>query len=159
MLQLTKKTEYGLIALVHLADRGGELVSVREIGDRYPIPKRLLAEVLKDLARAELVQSQRGATGGYSLARPADAITLGQIVEALEGRPQVSNCETSVPHGSALPATTRHSECEMQGFCRIRAPLHRLREHLIEMLEQTTLASLQTGQAIDHNLRPRAQAS
>jgi DNA-binding IscR family transcriptional regulator len=47
----------------------------------------------------------------------------------------------------------------MQGFCRIRAPLHRLREHLIEMLEQTTLASLQTGQTIDHNLRPRAQAS
>lgn len=150
MLQLTKKTEYGLIALVHLADRGGELVSVREIGERYPIPKRLLAEVLKDLARAELVQSQRGATGGYSLARPAEAITLGQIVEALEGRPQLSNCEPSTPQ--------RHSECEMQGFCRIRAPLHRLREHLVDLLEQTTLASLQTGQATPHT-PTRAQAS
>jgi Rrf2 family protein len=151
MLQLTKKTEYGLIALVHLADRGGELVSVREIGERYPIPKRLLAEVLKDLARAELVQSQRGAAGGYSLARSAEAITLGQIVAALEGRPQLSNCEGSSP--------ARHSECEMQGICRIRAPLHRLREHLVELLERTTLASLQSGQIIEHSLSPRAQAS
>lgn len=139
MLQLTKKTEYGLIALVHIADRGGEVVSVREIGEHYPIPRRILAEVLKDLARAELVSSQRGASGGYALARSAEQISLGQIVEALEGRPQVSNCETSSPH--------RNSECEMQGFCRIRTPLHRVREGLWGLLEQTSLASLSSGPA------------
>ena len=49
MLQLTKRTEYGLIALVHLADHEGEVVSAREIGEFYPVPKRLLAEVLKGL--------------------------------------------------------------------------------------------------------------
>jgi Rrf2 family protein len=70
VLQLTKRTEYGLIALVHMADRRGEVVSVREICEHYPVPRRLLAEVLKDLGRANLVESQRGATGGYQLARP-----------------------------------------------------------------------------------------
>ena len=76
MLQLTKRTEYGLIALVHLMDQRdlashseAVFVSAREIGERYPVPRRLLAEVLKDLARAELVDSARGSTGGYSLAR------------------------------------------------------------------------------------------
>src|SRR5262245_1380439 len=69
MLQLTKRTEYGLIALVHMVDRERQLVSVREISEHYPIPRRLLAEVLKDLCRANLVDSQRGATGGYVLAR------------------------------------------------------------------------------------------
>src|SRR5690242_3230559 len=112
MLQLTKRTEYGLIAMVHMVDRGDEPVSAREIGERYPIPRRLLAEVLKDLCRAELVESQRGAAGGYSLARAPESITVGDIVEALEGRPAISNCETSSPH--------RNAECEMQPTCRIR---------------------------------------
>ena len=72
VIQLTKRTEYGLIALVHLADaaltgRDGAFVSVREIAEHYPVPKRLLAEVLKDLARAELVESARGKDGGYTL--------------------------------------------------------------------------------------------
>ncbi|MBK7643149.1 MAG: Rrf2 family transcriptional regulator [Planctomycetes bacterium] len=134
MLQLTKRTEYGLIAMVHMVDRGVDPVSVREIGERYPIPRRLLAEVLKDLCRAELVESQRGAAGGYTLARAAEVITVGDIVEALEGRPAISNCETSSLH--------RNAECEMQPTCRIRSPLQRIREAIWSMLERTSLRSL-----------------
>jgi Rrf2 family protein len=134
MLQLTKRTEYGLIAMVHMVDRGAEPISVREIGERYPIPRRLLAEVLKDLCRADLVESQRGAAGGYTLARPAEVITVGDIVEALEGRPAISNCETSSLH--------RNAECEMQPTCRIRSPLQRIREAIWTMLERTSLRSL-----------------
>jgi Rrf2 family protein len=134
MLQLTKRTEYGLIAMSHMVDCGAEPVSVREIGERYPIPRRLLAEVLKDLCRAELVESQRGAAGGYVLARAAESITVGDIVEALEGRPEISNCGTSSPH--------RNAECEMQPTCRIRSPLQRIREGIWAMLERTTLRSL-----------------
>lgn len=91
MLQLTKRTEYGLIALVHMADHQGRVVSAREIGEHYPIPRRLLAEVLKDLTHAGLIESQRGATGGYTLVRPADAITLAEIVTTLEGNPALTN--------------------------------------------------------------------
>src|SRR5690348_8893211 len=66
VIQLTKRTEYGLIALVHMAEREGHCVSAREISERFLIPKRLLAEVLKDLCHADLIDSHRGATGGYS---------------------------------------------------------------------------------------------
>jgi Rrf2 family protein len=134
VLQLTKRTEYGLIAMVHMADREGEVVSVREIGDRYPIPRRLLAEALKDLCRASLVVSQRGATGGYMLVRSADTITLGEIVAALEGRPALSSCEN---HG-----LTHRVECDIEGVCPIRSPLQRVREGIWRLMERTTLRSL-----------------
>jgi Rrf2 family protein len=134
MLQLTKRTEYGLIALIYMADQEGDVVSVREIGERYPIPRRLLAEVLKDLCRAKLLGSQRGANGGYVLAQSPDVITLGQVVAALEGRPALSSCENTF--------STHHSECDIQGVCPIRSPLQRVRDGLWRLLERTTLRSL-----------------
>lgn len=147
MLQLTKRTEYGLIALVHMVDRGGELVSAREVCERYPVPRRLLAEVLKDLCRANLVSSQRGALGGYVLARPAEAITLGEVVTALEGSPTLSSCES-------LGAAS-HGECDIEPTCPIRSPLHRIREGIWELMQRTTLRSLaHQGPfvALDHSI-------
>jgi Rrf2 family protein len=153
MLQLTKRTEYGLIALVHMADsaivngagrgprtgresdpdRASAVVSVREISERYPIPRRLLAEVLKDLARAGLVESQRGATGGYTLARSPDRITLAEIVTALEGSMALTSCEG---HDVA------HDMCGVQPVCPIRSPLSRIRIGIWNLMERTTLRSL-----------------
>jgi Rrf2 family protein len=152
LLQLTKRTEYGLIALVYMADRAGSVVSVREISEHYPVPRRLLAEVLKDLARENLVESQRGATGGYVLARSPDEITLGGIVTALEGRPTLSSCESLAP--------ARNGECELEPTCPIRSPLHRIREGIWTLMERTTLRSLvQSGPlvglaAIDSSREP-----
>ena len=137
MLQLTKRTEYGLIALVHLVDRHGEPVSVRELGERYPVPKRLLAEVLKDLGRSGLVESHRGATGGYTLARSPEAITLGDVVAALEGVPNLISCE--------VPAVLRQGACEVKPTCPIRSPIQRVHERLVDLLERTTLRSLAAG--------------
>lgn len=139
MLQLTKRTEYGLIALVHMADREGEFVSVREISERYRIPRRLLAEVLKDLCQAKLVDSQRGATGGYTLVSSADELALSEIVAALEGRPLLTSCEGMTPasgHGEL------RSECDLVPICPIRSPLHRIREGLWQFMQKTTLRSL-----------------
>jgi Rrf2 family protein len=141
MLQLTKRTEYGLIALVHMADRVGRssgsgrdaVVSVREISERYPIPRRLLAEVLKDLAHAGLVESQRGATGGYALTRSPDELTLAEIVTALEGSPALTSCES---HDGA------HDTCGVVPVCPIRSPLSRIRAGIWGLMERTTLRSL-----------------
>jgi Rrf2 family protein len=137
MLQLTKRTEYGLIALVHMVDRAGHVVSVREISEHYPIPRRLLAEVLKELCRASLVTSTRGATGGYALARAPEAITLGEVVAALEGRPTLSSCEAHEPTRSS-----RGGECDLEPLCPIRSPLHRIRDGIWSLMERTTLLSL-----------------
>ncbi|MBK8178100.1 MAG: Rrf2 family transcriptional regulator [Planctomycetes bacterium] len=134
MLQLTKRSEYALIALVHMVDREGEVTSVRELCERYPLPKRLVAEVLKDLSHAGLVISQRGAQGGYSLAQAAESITLGQIVGAIEGAPALTNCDSI--------ASTRDGGCEVHPVCPIRSPVERVREHLWRLFEATTLRSL-----------------
>lgn len=134
MLQLTKRTEYGLIALLHLAEREGEVVSVREICAHYPIPRRLLAEVLKDLCRTNLVHSQRGATGGYALARPAAAISLGEVVSALEGVPSVTSCESLGLHQGGT--------CGIEPMCPIRSPLQRVRASLWTLLEKTSLRDM-----------------
>jgi Rrf2 family protein len=137
MLQLTKRTEYGLIAMVHLASRSGEFVSVREICERYPIPRRLMAEVLKELGRAELVESQRGAAGGYTLSRDPEHIALSEVVAALEGAPGLTSCQT--PH---LGGEGHGAECGVQPTCPIRSPIHRIREHLWGLMQRTTLRSL-----------------
>lgn len=135
MLQLTKRTEYGLIALLHMADRDGEFVSVREISERYRIPRRLLAEVLKDLCHAKLVESQRGASGGYGLASSPDNLALSEIIGALEGKPLLTSCDSSAP-------ASHHGECGLVPVCPIRSPLHRIRENLWQLMQRTTLRSL-----------------
>ena len=146
MLQLTKRTEYGLIALSHLVGRQGEFVSVREICERYPVPKRLVAEVLKQLCRAGILDSQRGATGGYSLVRPADSISVGDVVSALEGAPALASChpgDASPPAASA--ASVGHvppEACDVAGVCPIRDPILRLRIEFWQLLERMNLRDL-----------------
>jgi Rrf2 family protein len=135
MLKLTRRTEYGLIALVHLADREGQVVSSTEIGDRYPVPKRLLAEALKGLQHAGLLVSTRGAHGGYTLARPAEQITLGEVVAALEGRPTITSCE-------GLGALHVTGTCDVEHVCPIRTPLQRLRAGMWTLLEGVSLRAL-----------------
>jgi Rrf2 family protein len=155
MLQLTKRTEYGLIALVHIAERGavdvGAFVSAREICDRYPIPRRLVAEVLKSLQRHAIVESQRGAAGGYALTRRPENITLGQIVAALEGAPPLTSCES--------PIVLKTGGCEVQSMCPIRSPVHRVREQLWGLLEHTTLRSLLPLRAGEHVAQMHAVAA
>lgn len=135
MLQLTKRTEYGLIALTHLAARAeGGIVSVREICDAYPVPRRLVAEVLKDLCHARLVDSHRGASGGYSLARSAETISVGDVVAALEGQPSLTSCASlGLAAGSA---------CGVEHVCPIRSPIETLRHELWRLLNRTTLRDL-----------------
>jgi len=135
MLKLTRRTEYGLIALVHLADREGVVVSSTEIGERYPVPKRLLAEALKALQHAGLLTSTRGAHGGYTLARPADRITLGEVITALEGSPTLTSCE-------GLGALGPSGNCDVEHVCPIRTPLQRLRAGMWNLLEGVSLRSL-----------------
>ncbi|MFT5052780.1 MAG: Rrf2 family nitric oxide-sensitive transcriptional repressor [Chlamydiales bacterium] len=137
MLQFTKRTEYGLIALIHLAGREGQVVSAREVGDHYGLPPRLLAGAFKDLQQAGIVTSQRGATGGYTLARPPQTVTLGEVIAALEGAPTLTSCEAS-KLTSALPS----SACEVTPICPIKSPLHRIREGIWALLNSTTLRAL-----------------
>lgn len=143
MLQLTKRTEYGLIALVHLANQAAstpegveaEVVSARAIGDLFPVPRRLLAQALKALQQGGILESTRGAQGGYRLARGAAEISLGEIVTALEGAPVLTGC-------ASLPVTNTDSACEVEPVCPIRSPLSRLRAGIWTLFEGISLQAL-----------------
>ncbi len=134
MLALTKRTEYALIALCHLAREPEQVVSARQIGQRYAVPLPLLMKVLKELQRAGLVVSTRGARGGYQLAVPPERITLRAVVEALEGPARLVQC--------VLPERTSDGTCDLVGSCPIRQPVGKLHEKFDRFLEQVTIAEL-----------------
>ena len=93
MLRLSKKTDYGLLALQYLANEAPSgVASARAIAERYDIPVELLAKVLQHLARFGFVAAQKGAHGGYQLARPAASISLADIVEAIDGPLAITAC-------------------------------------------------------------------
>ncbi len=86
-MKLSAKTEYGCLAMLHLAEQhpSGEPVQIRKMAADHDIPWRFLVQILLELKRAGLVASTRGASGGYRLARAPEEISLGDVLAALEG--------------------------------------------------------------------------
>ncbi|OFW02582.1 MAG: hypothetical protein A3I61_17425 [Acidobacteria bacterium RIFCSPLOWO2_02_FULL_68_18] len=148
MLRLSKKTDYGLLALQYLAtDAPAGGASARAIAERYGIPAELLAKVLQHLARLGFVAAQKGVHGGYHLARPARTISLAEIVEAIDGP-------------LAITACGRHEEpCEQFGACTVRDPLARIKDRITSVLQTMTLAELtDEEQTIPIVVRGRGEA-
>jgi len=137
MLRLSKKTDYGLLALQYLATEApAGAASVRTIAERYDIPVELLAKVLQQLARLGLVAAQKGAHGGYHLTRPAGAISLAEVIQAFDGP-------------LAITACGRHEEdCEQFGSCTVRDPLARVRDRILLVLQTMTLAEIAGGESV-----------
>lgn len=92
-MKFTAKTEYGVRAIMQVASNR-DLTQVREISKRQNIPERFLEQVMALLKKSGLIESVRGASGGYLLSRPADNITLADIIEAIEGPITVMECLT-----------------------------------------------------------------
>jgi len=135
MLRLSKKTDYGLLALQYLATEAPSgVASARAIAERYDIPVELLAKVLQHLARRGFVAAQKGAHGGYHLTRPASAISLAEIVQAIDGP-------------LAITACGRDDEpCEQFGTCTVRDPLSRVKDRILSVLQTVTLAEMAPGE-------------
>lgn len=139
MLALTKRTEYALIALTHLARHEGQPISAREISDEYHVPLPLLMNILKILTQRGLVSSVRGVRGGYRLAMPATDITLDSLIHAVEGLVTLTQCVAArdgVPRGT----------CEVGALCPVCKTIQRINDKLREFLRQITLADLSNGQ-------------
>lgn len=132
MLRLSKKSDYGLIAMKHLAMRqdAGTSSSAREISEAYAIPLELLAKVLQRLARARLLVSVQGTRGGYKLGRPATAISVADVIQAVDGPVAVTAC-----------GPDDHT-CEQYGTCSIRDPLWKIKSRIVEMLATVSVAEL-----------------
>jgi Rrf2 family protein len=133
MLRLSKKTDYALLAMRHLAanaDRGA--VSARELAETYNIPTELLAKVLQKLVRGKLLESHQGIRGGYALARPAAQMSVADVIQAVDGPFTVTAC-----------SETDHS-CDQYSKCNIRDPLWRIKDRILATLASTSVAELAT---------------
>lgn len=130
MLRLSKKTDYALMAMVHLAIKPGSSSSAREIAEAYDIPVELMAKVLQRLTRRGLLSSLQGTRGGYQLAKSAVGISVADVIQAVDGPVAVTACSAHA------------QRCEQFEKCNVRDPLHRIREVIVSALRATTLDDL-----------------
>ena len=133
------RSEYGVRVMVELARRGGvEPVALTEIAEHERLPLAYLEHLVARLRRAGLIESRRGAHGGYLLAREPRQITMAEVVEALEGEIAPVECITSSPDGSVHCSL----ESDAQHVCTTKVLWTRVRGAIVQTLEQTTLEDL-----------------
>ena len=131
MLRLSKKTDYGLLALNYLASEApAGVASARVIAGKYEIPVELLAKVMQQMARSGLVAASKGAHGGYKLGRAANTITLADIVESIDGPLAITACGRN------------DDPCDQYGSCTVRDPLWKVKDRILSVLQTTTLAEM-----------------
>jgi Rrf2 family protein len=136
MLKLSKRADYGLMALQYMASGSSRsrVVNTKEIAEEYHIPTELLAKVLQTLAKHGLIESQNGPKGGYVLAREAKAITIAQVLEAIEGPLGIADCY----HADG-------ASCLQHEHCNIRTPLLKIQDSIHQLLNSMTLEDMAGG--------------
>ena len=131
MLRLSKKADYALIAMKHLAQkRDVASTSAREIAENYDIPIELMAKVLQRLVRTGLLVSTQGTRGGYALGRPSSSISVADVIQAIDGPLTVTAC------------STENSDCDQYSKCSIRDPLWQIKERIVAALGTVTIAEM-----------------
>ncbi len=129
MLKLTKKADYGLIALKHVAVKNGP-ASAKEIADTYRIPLPLLAKVLQALGKAGFLKAEQGSNGGYRLARPAESIHALEVIQSIDGPIILTSCFTD------------HANCDQASRCNVKEPLRKIHEGIQDLLRNITIAEM-----------------
>ncbi|MGE5362462.1 MAG: RrF2 family transcriptional regulator [Bacteroidales bacterium] len=146
MLRLSKKADYALIAMKHLATRqAGVSSSAREIAEEYNIPIELMAKVLQRLARRGLLTSQQGTRGGYQLARTAETISVADVIQAIDGPLTVTAC------------SHQNEQCGQFAKCNIRDPLWRIRERIVAALATCSVSEMAAEAATADGVAATAQ--
>jgi Rrf2 family protein len=131
MLRLTKKADYGLMALKFLAERPDmPSLSAKDIAEAYGIPPQLLAKILQRLTKAGLLRSHAGTNGGYALSRAPEDITAFEVISFIDGPLFITSCETG-PRG-----------CDLTDSCTIREPLRKVNESISDVLKAIRVSDL-----------------
>jgi Rrf2 family protein len=137
MLKISKTTDYGLLAAVYLARKTGDVVTSREISAFYHLPLPMVSKVLKVLHEGGVVTSHRGVGGGYSFEGDAEAVSLGHLLEVLEGPWDLVECESLDSGG--------HAVCSIRTGCPSRGFMFGINRAIKSSFEQVTLADLARG--------------
>lgn len=134
MFQLSKKVEYALIAMRHMAISGnGTIVTTKEISDRYSLPYDLLAKVMQTLARKGFIQSYQGVRGGYVFHDDPRAVKVSAVINAIEGKPSLAivQCESEHP-----------AQCTIHSTCTIKTPLVKLQTNINTVLDGMSIMEM-----------------
>jgi FeS assembly SUF system regulator len=129
MVILSKLADYGVIIATHLAAHPERQMTAAVLAQETTLPRATVAKILKILAHANVVAGARGAAGGYRLARDADAISVVQVVAAIDGSVGVTQC-------------TIHDDCKRSAFCATRPHWHRINMAVSTALGAITLAEM-----------------
>jgi Rrf2 family protein len=131
MLKLTKKADYGLMALKYLAEHPETAaLSAKDIADAYGIPAQLLAKILQQLTRKGLLKSHAGMNGGYALAKQAASISAYEVILAIDGPFFITSC------------TKGANGCDLTPSCTIKEPLARVNETIAGVLKSISIQDL-----------------
>lgn len=127
MLKITRKVEYALIALRHLQSKDtDDLTSAKEIAIHYSIPKQLLAKILQQMSKDNIIEAVQGPAGGYRILANLDKISLKDFFEKLEGPLGMMDCFFE-------------SDCIQINACNIRVPIQRINDNMRNMFSEMTL--------------------
>lgn len=127
MLKLSKKVDYGLMAISHIAYREEDrIVNSKHIAEEYHIPQELLAKILQKLARQGLITSRNGPKGGYALAKDPHEITVGEVIKAIEGPIGLVNCSIG-------------NDCRQISKCNVRQPIQEIQSSIAQLLDSITI--------------------
>jgi Rrf2 family protein len=131
MLKLTKKADYALMAMKHLAENASKgALSAKDVADAYRIPPEALAKILQRLAKAGLLHSLHGINGGYMLARAAHTISAFEVIQAIDGPLFITSC------------VTVRGECDQTDRCNIREPLRKVNESIEAVLKRIKISHM-----------------
>jgi Rrf2 family protein len=150
MLKISRLTDYGLLASVYLARKTGEVVAAREIAEFYQLPVPAVTKVLKTLHQGGVIHSHRGVGGGYSFESDAELVTLGQLIEVLEGPWDLTECESYDDAGYAT--------CAIRVACPSRRFMFGINRAIKGAFEQVSLGDLVRG-AVPHPVVDKQELS
>ncbi len=144
MLRLTKKADYALMAMKHLAENSAHgSCSAKDVADAYGIPPEALAKILQRLAKTGLLHSQHGTKGGYTLAKSAANISAFEVIRAIDGPLFITSC------------ITVRGECDQSGRCTIREPLKRVNDSIEAVLRRISISDMKDEAAADSRSESR----
>jgi FeS assembly SUF system regulator len=131
MIRITRLTDYGIVLMSQLAVAPERLFNAPELAAESRLPLPMVSKILKQLARAGLLDSHRGVHGGYTLGRPAEDISVVEIITALDGPIAMTECIEDAP-----------GVCEVEVSCPVRSNWNRINRAIREALEGVTLAEM-----------------
>lgn len=131
MLRLTKKADYGLLAVKFLAENpDSPSLSAKDISEAYHIPLQLLAKILQRLTKVGLLRSHAGMNGGYELSKDPKDITAFEVIHAIDGPLFITSC------------ITISGSCDLNDICTIKEPLRRVNDSISDLLKSIHISDL-----------------